>query len=118
MPNVQNLLANIESACNADHNQSTFNAPAGIVKLGKSGGTIAFFGGTAVTKPAAPTASTVGISMTAPSATVSAINHVSAAGGFGFSTLNQIRQVVRSISNLQVRMAEAENVLSDLGLQA
>lgn len=67
---------------------------------------------------AAPTAGATAISATAPSAATSAINSGSATGAIGFSSLNNFRTTIRAISNLQVRMGEVENILSDIELQA
>lgn len=91
------------------------NITIGITAAQKVG----FFGATPVVQITAPTGSTTLISATAPAAATSAINSTSnTSTTVGFSSLNNFRTTIRAISNLQTRMSEVCNALSDIGIMA
>jgi hypothetical protein len=86
--------------------------------VGKSGGTVGFYGTTPVAKPAALTAALTAITHTAPGTPDYAIQNLVQNTGFGFVTADEGNTVLSVIVRLNTRVSELETKLQALGLLA
>ena len=85
--------------------------------VGKTGGTVGFYGTTPVTKPAALTAALTALTHTAPTPDY-AIQALVQNTGFGFVTADEGNTVLSVIVRLNTRVNELETKLQALGLLA
>lgn len=86
--------------------------------VGKSGGTVGFYGATPVTQPAALTAQLTSITHTAPGTPDYAIQDLVNTSAYGFVTKDEGNTVLSVIANLQARLAQVESRLESLNLIA
>ena len=86
--------------------------------LGKSGGTVGFYGTTPVVQGAALTAQSTTITSTAPGTPDYAIQDLTQTTPFGFATKDEGNTVLAVIANLQTRLAQVEARLETVGLIA
>ncbi len=84
--------------------------------IGASGGTVGFYGGAPVAKPAALTARLTTITSTAPGTPDYAIQDLINTSAYGFVTKDEGNSVLAVIANLQTRLAEVEARLETLNL--
>lgn len=105
----------------------TFSAGADLVFATSGAGTkigtgatqlLGFYGATAVDRPAALTAQLTSITHTAPGTPDYAIQALTTTTPFGFVSADEGNTVLSVILNLQVRLAEVEARLEELGLVA
>lgn len=86
--------------------------------IGKSGGTVGFYGATPVAQPAALTTQLTSITHTAPGTPDYAIQDLTQTTPFGFATKDEGNTVLSVIANLQARLAQVEARLESLNLIA
>ncbi len=86
--------------------------------LGKSGGTVAFYGGTPVAKGAALTAQLTTITHNAPITPDYAIQQLTQTTPFGFVTQDEGNSVLSVVANLQTRLAQVEARLEAINIIA
>lgn len=86
--------------------------------IGKSGGTVGFFGSTPVTRPAALTTQLTTITHNNPVTPDYAIQGVTSSTPFGFVTADEGNTVLSVVANLQTRVAQVEARLESLNLIA
>ena len=86
--------------------------------IGKSGGTVGFFGSTPVTRPAALTAQLTTITHNAPITPDYAIQQLTQTTPYGFVTQDEGNSVLSVVANLQTRLAQVEARLESLNLIA
>lgn len=84
--------------------------------IGKSGGTVGFFGGTPVSKGSALTTQLTTITFTAPTTPDYAIQNFTQTTPFGFVTADEANSVLSVIANLQSRVSQLEARLQSYGL--
>lgn len=84
--------------------------------VGKSGGTVGFFGTTATTKAAALTTQLTSITHTAPTTPDYAVQNLTQTTPFGFVTADEGNTVLSVILNLQTRVSQLESRLKAYGL--
>lgn len=84
--------------------------------VGKSGGSVGFFGASPSAKPAACTASLTVVTCSAPSTPDYAIADLTQTTPYGFASKDEGQTVLKVIANLQTRQNEIEAKLQALGL--
>ena len=79
-------------------------------------GKIGFYGQSAITQPEAITIASTEITYTSTGSLDYVIQDLTATGGYGFVTKDEGTAILSVIKNMQIRMLELENKLTDLGL--
>ena len=86
------------------------------VRIGRSAGSLGFFGVAAVTKPTEITDELTTVTFSAPGTPDYAIQTLVNVGGYGFVTSDEAQTVLSVIANVQTRVNALENALVSLGL--